>query len=90
MVQFLQPALTNPKHGVFLLTCYVHMVENVDGAWNGIVVGGRTMNEVFKSWWERDRKPAVAVDAAWSHGGGAHGGNPSCVEYGPVPSWPSA
>ena len=88
MVALLKPALTNAKHGAFLLTCFVHMVENVDGAWAGATVGGRTMSDVFVSWWTR-QGTATAVDVAWTKGGGAHGGNPSCGAYGPLPSWPS-
>ena len=77
------------RHGAFLLTCSVHMVENVDGAVDAIRVGGRTLADVFRAWWTRDASaPHVAVDAVWTKGAGRVGGNPDCDQYGPLPSRP--
>jgi len=79
------------RHGAFLLTCSVHMVENVDGAVSAIRVGGRTLNDVFAAWWARSASaPHAAVDAVWTKGAGPHGGNPDCGNYGPLPSRPGA
>ena len=88
MVERLQPVLSSDKHGAFLLDCVVHMVENVDGAWDAIPVGGRTMNTVFSNWWA-GQPNAKAVDSAWTNGTGKYGGNALCPMYGPVPSWPT-
>lgn len=77
------------RHGAFLLSCSVHMVENVDGAVDAIRVGGRTLNDVFAAWWTRDASsPHTAVDAVWTRGAGVGGGNPDCGNYGPLPSRP--
>jgi hypothetical protein len=76
-------------HGAFLLTCSVHMIENIDGAVSLIHVKGRTLSEVFSSWWNKtpDEK-YYAIDDVWSKGNGKNGGNPDCHFYGPVPSVP--
>jgi len=90
MKQLLAPVLSsNGKHGAFLLECYVHMMENVDGAWSEIPVGGRTAHDVFASWWRKDGGAVVAVDSSWTRGDPVVGGNPLCGRYGPLPSWPS-
>jgi hypothetical protein len=77
------------RHGAFLVTCSVHMIENVDGAVDAIRVGGRTLADVFRAFWTRDASaPHVAVDAVWTRGTGKVGGNPDCGNYGPLPSRP--
>jgi len=76
-------------HGAFLLTCSVHMIENVDGAVSLIHVKGRTLTEVFTSWWNKTPgEKYYAIDDLWTKGNGKHGGNVDCSFYGPVPSVP--
>lgn len=99
MIAAAAPALAGgSRHGAFLLTCSVHMVENVDGAVAAIPVAGYgapwsaqsfTLAQVFDSWFAGAAgAPVAAVDAAWTAGGGPHGGNAACARYGPVPSRP--
>lgn len=75
------------RHGAFLVSCDVHMLEAVDGAWAAIRVQNATLAETFKAWWGSDRGE-IAVDKLWTQGDGVHGGNADCVNYGPVPSRP--
>jgi len=91
MVQNLSAVLApGSRHGAFLLTCSVHMVENVDGAVDAIRVRGATLADVFGAWWERDaHAPHAAVDEVWTAGRGKFGGNPDCGNYGPLPSRPA-
>jgi hypothetical protein len=76
-------------HGAFLLTCSVHMIENIDGDLNNIIVQGRSFNDVFSSWWNKNSgEQYYAIDDVWTKGKGVHGGNADCSYYGPVPSLP--
>ena len=76
-------------HGAFLLTCSVHMIENIDGTLNKIVVQGRSLNDVLASWWnKKSGELYYAIDEVWTKGKGIHGGNIDCSSYGPVPSLP--
>jgi hypothetical protein len=50
MIAALQPILSKPGNGVFLLECFVHVVEDDSGAWNGIVVQGQTQVQTFTNW----------------------------------------
>lgn len=52
MVQQLSPLTSNAtKNGYWLLTCVVHMLENVDRAWNGITVQDQTLAQTFGQWY---------------------------------------
>lgn len=82
-----QPVLTSPANGAWLVSCAVHMVQDVDGAWNAIRVQGITHAEAFANWLAGANTYHV-VDVTWSAGGGPHGGNVDCPKYGPVPSPP--
>lgn len=77
------------RHGAFLVSCSVHMLENVDGAVADIRVQGRTLAETFGAWWTRSAsEPRAVVDALWTQGAGPFGGNADCGAYGPLPSRP--
>lgn len=88
MMQALQPAV-NAGGGGWLLECVVHMVQNVDRAWNGILVSNQTQAQTFVDWYYGGGQPGVVVDSDWTDGAGQpYGGNPMCGDYGPVPSLP--
>ena len=96
MVAALEPVLTsNGRHGAWLVSCSVHMVQDVDGAWGNITVidsitgESVTQRDAFSNWYTQKAGAAMTgVDVAWTKGTGAHGGNPACEAYGPVPSSP--
>ena len=88
MVGALAPVLNSSRHGAWLVSCSVHMVEDVDGAWASIEVGGVTQRDAFAAWYSGGAGPQRVVDVPWTQGSGQHGGNPLCGKYGPVPSPP--
>jgi len=61
--------------GAFLPECFIHVVQDVDGAWNGIRVGGQTQVETFTAWYNGvTTKEKVVFDGVW-------GSNPTCSLY---------
>jgi hypothetical protein len=89
MISVLKPVLTpGSRHGAWLVTCSVHMLENVDGAVSRISVRGSTLSDVFSNWWTNATASHTAVDQLWTQGPGENGGNADCPLYGPLPSRP--
>ncbi len=95
MVDALAPVLSSGgRHGAWLVSCVVHMVQDVDGAWGNITVPGvpsgvpLLQRDAFSSWFFGRAGDVVGVDLPWTQGRGAHGGNSACGNYGPVPSAP--
>ena len=96
MVTALAPVLNSGgRHGAWLVSCVVHMVQDVDGAWSNITVPAVSdgtpvsQRDAFANWFfSRGVGPVVAVDVPWTRGAGPNGGNAACGNYGPVPSPP--
>lgn len=94
MIEGLAPVIGggagSPTTGAWLVECVMHMLSNVDRAWNGITVGGVTQADAFAAWYAGGGgAAAIAIDAAWTNGTGKpYGGNPECGSYGPLPSLP--
>ena len=95
MISALAPVLNSGgRHAAWLVSCDVHMVQDVDGAWANITVpdtSGRPLlqRDAFANWWaQTPGAPVVAIDLPWTQGAGQFGGNPQCGNYGPVPSPP--
>ena len=96
MIDALQPVLNSGgRHGAWLVSCEVHMVQDVDGAWTNITVAGvpsgrpLLQRDAFSAWFfGTGAADVVGIDAPWTQGGGVHGGNAACGNYGPVPSSP--
>lgn len=75
MLTNLQPLFNNGRNGAFLQECLVHVVEDVDGSWNGIQVQGQKQYETFRAWFFGDAsKQWTVVDGEW-------GSNPTCGAY---------
>jgi hypothetical protein len=69
------------RHGAFLQTCFVHVVEDVDGSWDGIEVEGFRQFSTFTAWLHA-RKRGIKVDTVdgpWVRQGDS--GNPTCSRY---------
>ena len=95
MISALAPVLdSGGRHGAWLVSCSVHMVQDVDGAWANITVPDVDGNpllqrDAFANWfYQKPGAPVVAIDLPWTAGAGKFGGNAQCGNYGPVPSPP--
>lgn len=83
MIANAAPVLSSTIHGAFLAECYIHVIQDDDGAWNGIVVAGQTQADTFWAWYSGcnpsglpgKTQPRV-VDGPW-------GSNPTCAKYTP-------
>jgi hypothetical protein len=72
MVGFLGPVIANKNNGGFLQSCFVHVVEDIDHSWNGVIVNNQTQAQTFAAWLEGSSTMSrVAVDGVW-------GSNPTC------------
>jgi O-palmitoleoyl-L-serine hydrolase len=76
MISALAPVLSSTRNGAFLAECSVHVIEDDDGAWQGIEVQGQTQAETFAAWWKGGDGMTLShvVDGAW-------GTNPTCGRY---------
>ena len=96
MIAALAPVLdSGGRHGAWLVSCDVHMVQDVDGAWANITVPGidgtpLLQRDAFANWFSGSGSSVVAIDLPWTQGGGKYGGNAQCGNYGPVPSAPGS
>lgn len=70
MIEFLQPIMTSP-HGGFLQSCFVHVVQDIDHSWNGVLINGQTQGETFAAWLLGGQGNPLAIDGDW-------GTNPTC------------
>eukprot|EP01116_Phalansterium_solitarium_P002518 TRINITY_DN12574_c0_g1_i1.p1 TRINITY_DN12574_c0_g1~~TRINITY_DN12574_c0_g1_i1.p1 ORF type:complete len:428 (-),score=116.14 TRINITY_DN12574_c0_g1_i1:145-1350(-) len=81
MIGLLAPVLESPANGAFLQECCVHVVEDVDGSWNGVLVQNQTQAQTFGAWLNDSTSfSSKAVDGPWNT-------NPTCARYGPEPKY---
>ena len=62
------------RHGAFLQTCFVHVVEDVDISWSSTTIGGQTQEATFAAWYYGSSTvKKVAIDGVWGSGTGCYG-----------------
>lgn len=73
MISALAPVISSQRHGGFLQSCFVHVVEDVDGSWANVKIGGQSQAQTFAAWWNGPTAGAsrIEVDGDW-------GTNPTC------------
>jgi hypothetical protein len=73
MISALAPVISSQRHGGFLQSCFVHVVEDIDGSWASVKIGGQTQAQTFAAWWNGQTSGAsrIEVDGDW-------GTNPTC------------
>jgi len=83
MLAGLAPVLASDAGGAWLPECFVHVLENDDYEWAGVLVTGQTQRETFAAWFAARAggapAPAVfakAVDGGWGVNGSS---NPTCA-----------
>lgn len=74
MISALAPVVSSPIHGGFLQSCYQHVVEDIDGSWNGVVINGQTQVQTFTNWFTGNATGRIAVD-------GDCNVNPTCNKF---------
>lgn len=72
MISALAPVASSKRHGGFLQSCFVHVVEDIDGSFNGVAINNATQSQTFAAWLAQDGSDArIQIDGLW-------GSNPSC------------
>lgn len=98
MIDALHPALrVGSPHGAWLVTCFVHVLEDDTGAWRNITVAGQTQRDTFGAWHAALPPRAGAAVAAAPAApfppvlptavDGPWGTNPTCGAYTEARAW---
>jgi hypothetical protein len=72
MISALAPVVGSKRHGGFLQSCFVHVVEDVDGSFDSVLVNNATQTSTFQAWIAQTGSDLrMQIDGFW-------GSNPSC------------
>ena len=74
MLTALAPVTSSARYGLFALECSIHVIEDNDGAWAAVAVGGQTQRQTFQAWYGGGPGRSKVVDGVW-------GSNPTCKAY---------